>query len=336
MKNLPETFLAWVIREHEDGSFRHQVESCRMDALPPGDVLIRVAYSSLNYKDMLSLSGNKGVTRHFPHTPGIDAAGTVAASSADAFPLGMKVLVTGYDLGMNTHGGLGEFIRVPADWVLPLPSGLSMSQAMALGTAGFTAALSLAALKEGGAAPEQGDVLVTGASGGVGCLAVLMLARAGFQVSASTGKSEAHALLKALGAQEVLGREDVLVPLEKPLVKGRWSHVIDTVGGSFLDSALRALRPGGTVTTCGMASSPDLTTNVYPFILRGARLQGIDSVATAMGRRRDTWAGLTDMWTEQSYASVVNEWALDQLDTPLLAMQSGQLCGRTLIRVCGD
>ncbi|MDE0839327.1 MAG: YhdH/YhfP family quinone oxidoreductase [Kiritimatiellae bacterium] len=330
---IPETFHAWVVREASDGSFSRKLESCRMHDLPEGDVLIRVEYSSVNYKDVLSMSGNKGVTRQYPHTPGIDAAGVVVESKTSAFSSGTGVAVTGYDLGMNTHGGLGQFIRVPADWVVPLPAGLTARDAMVFGTAGFTAALSVRALRHGGATPEQGDVLVTGASGGVGCLAVFLLAKSGFRVVASSGKAEAHDMLSALGAAEIVARDAVLADRKRPLLKTRWAHVIDTVGGDFLESALRATAPNGVVTSCGMVASAELNTNVFPFILRGICLQGIDSATTRMTRRLETWEHLAAAASSDALAHLVTEVTLDEIETVIQSMGEGKSIGRTLVRI---
>jgi putative YhdH/YhfP family quinone oxidoreductase len=230
-------------------------------------------------------------------------------------------LVTGYDLGMNTHGGLGEYVRVPAAWVVSLPKGLSAAQSMAFGTAGFTAALSMQALRDGHAQPDQGEVLVTGATGGVGSLAVLLLSRAGFRVIAATGKADAEPMLLSLGAAGIISREDVLAARSRPMAKARWAHVIDTVGGDMLDAGLRATCPRGVVTTCGMVASAELATNVFPFILRGVRLQGIDSAATEMQQRLEVWQGLVDVWTPAAWERLVREIVLTDVQPEIEAME---------------
>lgn len=226
-------FRAWRVEEQADGTVtRRLIERDTVD-LPPGEVLIHVQWSSLNYKDALSATGNKGVTRVYPHTPGIDAAGTVVESSAAAFRPGDPVLVTGYDLGMNTAGGFGEMVRVPANWVVPLPGGLTLRESMQLGTAGFTAALAMDRIAARGVQPGRGEVLVTGASGGVGSLAVALLARAGYTVAAATGKADAGEYLLGLGASRVVSREEISEASGRPLLPRRWAGAIDTVGGSF-------------------------------------------------------------------------------------------------------
>ncbi|HFD39509.1 MAG TPA: acryloyl-CoA reductase, partial [Anaerolineae bacterium] len=262
-----ESFEALVVHEMEDGTFRRRIERRSLADLPSGEVLVRVHYSSLNYKDALSATGHRGVTRRYPHTPGIDAAGVVESSDSDAFQPGDPVVVTSYDLGMNTPGGWGRYIRVPAEWVVPLPAGLTLRESMILGTAGFTAALSVHRLQHEGITPDRGAVLVTGASGGVGSLAVGILHRIGYRVVAATGKAEAEPFLRDLGAAEVVPRQQVLDDSPRPLLKGRWAGVVDTVGGAYLASVLKAVQLHGAVTCCGLVASAEFSTTVYPFIL---------------------------------------------------------------------
>jgi len=326
-----KTYKAMLITESVDGTFTRNITERRFDELPTGDVLIRVHYSSLNYKDVLSATGNRGITKTYPHTPGIDAAGVVEESIAEGFRPGDAVIVTGYDLGMNTPGGLGEYVRVPAEWVLLLPNGLSPRQSMIFGTPGLTAALSLRALDDACIPPDKGKVLVTGATGGVGSLAVLLLSEVGYSVTAVTGKEDKHAFLRNLGAKEILPRDAILAASNHMLLKGTWAAVIDTVGGKYLDSALRATSYGGVVTTCGMVASPRLDTNVFPFILRGIRLQGIDSALCPMAIRRDIWNWLAETCIPERLEELAIECNLENLEEPIERMLQGGLSGRVVV-----
>ncbi len=280
-----KTFRAMVVSESPDKTFSRNIAERSIDDLPPGDVLIRVHYSSLNYKDALSAHGNRGVTKNYPHTPGVDAAGVIEESSKSDFSPGDEVIVTGYDLGMNTSGGYGEYIRVPADWVVKRPDNLSLREAMIYGTAGFTASLSVYKLIGNGVTADQGDVLVTGAPGGVGSVALSILVKSGYQVVAVNGVVDAKDYLLELGAKEVISPEESVDTSGRPLLKGRWAGAIDTVGGEILATAIKSVQYGGTVTSCGNAASPDLPLSVYPFILRGVSLLGIDSVNCPSGLR---------------------------------------------------
>ena len=273
--STPISFQAIRIFE-EDVQFEQRIVERNTEELPEGEVLIQVHYSSLNYKDALSASGNHGVTRNYPHTPGIDASGIVAASTDPDFKAGDPVVVTSYDLGMNTDGGFGEYIKVPAAWVLPLPEGLRLQEAMVYGTAGFTAAQSFWELKSAGCKPENGLVLVTGAAGGVGSIAVRLLLNEGYEVAAVSRHDHGRALLKELGVKQILDREEVVDSGNRPLLKPQWNGVIDNVGGIPLATALKTTKPGGVITTCGNVAGAELSTTVFPFILRGLRLIGID------------------------------------------------------------
>ncbi len=326
-----EAFKALIVEEIQPKQFNRHIGERTLDALPPGDVVIKVAYSSLNYKDALSATGNPGVTRKFPHTPGIDAAGTVVTCNDGAFSIGQEVVVTGYDLGMNTAGGFGQYIRVPSGWVVPLPAGLPLRESMILGTAGFTAALSVLKLAANGVTPDQGNILVTGATGGVGSIAVALLTKAGYRVVASTGKMTEEALLKGLGAAEVLHRDQLLEGAERPMMKERWAGVVDVVGGATLAAAIKATRYGGTVTCCGLVGSADLNITVFPFILRGVSLLGIDSVQCPMELRRQVWQKLATEWRLDSLGTAVHEIGLDGLETAIAAMLKGEAKGRTVV-----
>lgn len=329
MSSLP--FLALVVSESESGRFQRRITQRRVDELPDGDLLIRVHYSSLNYKDALSASGNRGVTRRYPHTPGIDAAGIVVESRNDAIRPGDEVIVIGYDLGMNTPGGFGQYIRVPADWVVPRPPGLSLRESMIFGTAGFTAAMSVLRLSEWGITPASDEVLVTGATGGVGSLAVAILARAGFHVTAATGKAEQAPWLRWLGARTVLPRSELDDESGRPLLTGRWNAVVDTVGGNFLSTALKSTRPGGCVTCCGQVSSPELNMTVFPFILRGVALFGIDSASCPIEFRRMLWEKLATEWKLDALDELAREVGLADLNPEIDRILRGEQVGRVIV-----
>lgn len=326
-----KSFKALVVRETPGREFTRQIEGRTLADLPAGEALVRVRYSSLNYKDALSATGHRGVTRKYPHTPGIDAAGIVEASSSEQFKAGDQVIVTSYDLGMNTAGGFGQYIRVPAGWVVPLPQGLTLRESMIYGTAGLTAALSVSKLVDYGFTPEQGEVLVTGATGGVGSLAVAILAKVGYHVVAATGKPEAEAFLRDLGAREVLPRDEVLDSSGRPLLRERWAAAVDTVGGEFLASLLKAVRYGGAVTCCGLVASPDLPTTVYPFILRGVSLLGVDSQNCPMDTRRQVWAKLGGDWKPEGLAQVASQRSLDGLEPEIERILQGGQRGRIVV-----
>ena len=327
-------FKALVVSESEGNRFTRQIEERSTDDLPPGDLLIRVHYSSLNYKDGLSATGNRGVTRRYPHTPGIDAAGTVVESSAAAFAKGAEVICTSYDLGMNTSGGFAEYIRVPAGWVVPLPSGLTLRESMIYGTAGLTAALCLHRLQKAEVMPAHGDIVVSGATGGVGSIAVALLARAGYRVVAATGKQSAREFLQQLGAAEVVGREDVEDKSGKPLLAPRWAGAVDTVGGNILASILRALKPGGAAACCGLVASAELNTTVFPFILRNVALLGVDSVTVpSMELRREMWTKLGAEWKLPMLDQIAHEVGLEQLNPEIDRILKGEQKGRVVVKL---
>lgn len=327
------TFQALLTEATENG-FSSRVVERELADLPAGDVLIRVRYSSVNYKDALSASGNKGVTRHYPHTPGIDAAGEVEESSTDAFSKGDKVLVMGYDLGMNTAGGYGQFIRVPADWVLRLPAGLDAREAMIYGTAGFTAALCVSSLLDVGIRPAQGRVLVTGASGGVGSVAVALLAQQGFNVVAATGKTDAHDWLQQLGASDFIDRAGLLADFNKPMHRPQWAAAVDTLGGEPLANLLKSIQYGGSVACCGLAASANLPTSVLPFILRGINLLGVDSVELPREIKQQIWDDLAGDWKLPNLeALLTHRLALEELPTYLSDVLAGKTVGRAIVQL---
>lgn len=331
MNNI--TFKAMVISKTDGGKFLQTIQERPLVSLPDGDVLVKVAWSSLNYKDALSAIGNRGVTRKYPHTPGIDAAGTVAESTHPDFQPGDEVIVTSYDLGMNTSGGFGEYIRVPAEWVVPLPAGLSLKESMALGTAGFTAGQSVLKLVEGDVKPDDGPILVTGATGGVGSIAVGILAHIGYTVAAATGKTAEAAFLQSLGAKKIIDRKDLDDTSGRPLLKSRWAGVIDTVGGNYLATALKATHEWAVVTSCGNVASPKLDTTVFPFILRGVTLCGISSQNCPMPTRKKIWDLLAGPWKRDGLLEVVTEVTVEELSPKITAILEGQIKGRTLVKV---
>ncbi len=326
-------FTAMIVTETGPKQFKREIGQREMESLPPGEILIEVHYSSLNYKDALSATGNRGVTRNYPHTPGIDAAGRVALSQSPDFSPGEAVLVTGYDLGMNTSGGFGEYIRVPAAWVVKLPETLSLKESMILGTAGFTAGLSVYKLVMAGLDPATGDVLVTGASGGVGSMAVAILAKAGYSVVAASGKKESHAFIKELGAEKIISREEVIETSRRPLLSARWAAVVDTVGGGVLETALKTTQPKGIVTCCGNVASAELHTSIYPFILRGISLLGIDSAETRMPHRLKIWHKLATEWKPDVLDTIHSVIQLKELEPHIQKILSGQQIGRRVVRI---
>ena len=322
-------FKAWVIRHKED-TYSRSIETRSIADLPVGDVLVKVHYSSLNYKDVLSAMGNRGVTRRYPHTPGIDAVGVVVESTANDIKQGDEVIVSCYDLGMNTDGGFGQYIRVPQEWIVPLPKALTMPDAMVFGTAGFTAALSVFKLMKQGVLPDQGPVLVTGASGGVGSIAVSILAKEGFEVVAASGK-DATAFLLSLGATTVITREAVSNGVGKALLRPKWAGVIDTVGGNILAYGLKTTKPCGAVTSCGNIMSGDLPITVYPFILRGITLLGIDAAECPIALRTQVWNLIANKWQLDHLETLTTKISMDEIGEYLDFMLSGKTKGRIII-----
>ncbi len=326
-----KTFKAMVVQEKTDGTYTRRIAEKSLDDLPAGEVLVRVYYSSLNYKDGLSATGHRGVTKHYPHTPGVDAAGVVEESLSEAFQPGDEVIVTSYDLGMNTSGGFGQFIRVPAGWVVPLPENLSPKESMAYGSAGLTAGFCIFKLQEHAITPERGEILVTGATGGVGSFAVAMLAKIGYQVVAVTGKIDEKQFLIDLGAKEVISRDAATDISGKPLLKGRWAGVVDAVGGEILSTAIRATKLHGAVTCCGNVASPDLPINVYPFILRGISLVGIDSQSFPMTFRRQTWEKIASEWKLADLDRQTSVCSLEELNSEIDRILAGKQKGRVIV-----
>lgn len=325
-------FRAMQVEEVAPGKYDQVIVERTLDSLPENPVLIAVSHSSLNYKDALSAFGNRAVTREYPHTPGIDAVGQVVRDESGVFQVGQQVLVTGYDLGMNTSGGLAERIAVPAKWVAPLPEGLTPREAMVLGTAGLTAALCVEKLLESGARPEDGEVLVTGATGGVGSIAVALLAKLGFRVAAVTGKLESAEFLTSLGAWKVLDRETLAPFADKAIAKPLWAWAVDTVGGETLFNVVKSLAYGGGVAACGMASGAQFQANVFPFILRGISLLGVDSVELPLDKKTAVWEKLAGEWyIGEQLQKIAEDIALEQAPEFLARLHRGHGIGRYVV-----
>ncbi len=329
---MSETFFrALVVKKNDDKTFTREVTERKINDLPEGDVLIRVRYSSLNFKDGLSCIGNPGVTRNYPHTPGIDASGEVAESSDSRFKEGDFVIVSGYNLGMDTSGGFGQYIRVPADWIEPLPEGLTIKEAAIYGVAGFTAALSVDALQKHGIAPEDGEVVVTGSTGGVGSVSVALLSHLGYNVVASTGKKEEREFLSGICASQIISREEVNDESNKPLLSERWGGAIDSVGGNTLATLLKAVKRGGAIAATGLVASSELSTTVFPFILRGVSLLGIDSGFTPTKLRREIWGKLAGVWEFPQLHKLTIDCTLEGLDPEIDKILAGGQRGRVVV-----
>jgi alcohol dehydrogenase len=294
-------------------------------------LLIDVHYSSVNYKDGLSATGNPGVTRKFPHTPGIDVAGRVIESASPAFRKGDDVIAIGFDLGMNTPGGFGQRVRIPAGWAVPLPKGLSLEESMILGTAGFTAALSVHKLEAHGMRPEGGPVLVTGATGGVGSVAVMLLAKLGYHVTAGTGKAEQRAFLERLGAKDILSRDALNEGADRPLLKEQWGGVVDTVGGQILWNGVKGLKYGASLAACGLVASANVPATVLPFILRHVNLLGIDSVQLPLAQKAEIWNKLAAAWKLDDLASLEEKLTFSTLSDAIDRILAGRMVGRGVL-----
>ena len=322
-------FNALVLTQVE-GKTQAHIQTLTTDDLPAGDVLIAVDYSSLNYKDGLAVTGTGKIIRDFPMVPGIDLAGSVLESNDARYKVGDQVIVTGWGVGERYWGGYAQQALVKADWLVPLPKGLSTQQAMIIGTAGFTAMLCVMALQEGGVQPDAGKVVVTGAAGGVGSVAVLLLAQLGYHVLAVTGRPDTHAYLSSLGAKEFLTRDEMLQPA-RPLENQRWMGAVDVVGGSILSRVIAEMQYNGTVAACGLANSFKLDTTVMPFILRNVRLQGVDSVSCPFTRRQQAWQRLAAELPASAYTELSQVIALAAVPEAAQAIIEGKIQGRVLV-----
>ena len=329
---MAESFRAFVVNK-TDEAFEAGVKELSRDDLPAGDVLIKVVYSGINYKDGLASTPNGQVVRKYPFIPGIDLAGHVVESSDRRFRENDEVIVTSYNLGVSHYGGFSEYARVPAAWVVPVPRGLSLREAMILGTAGFTAALAVHKLELNGLKPENGPVLVTGATGGVGSHAISMLSNLGYTIAASTGKSSEQAYLQSLGTSEILSREDVAADSDKPLDKERWAGSVDSVGGNTFAYLARTTKNSGSIASVGVTGGPKVTTTVFPFILRGINVLGIDSVLCPMDLRLNLWERLaTDLKPKNLSGLVAGEVGLDELIEATAQVLAGKVRGRFLVK----
>lgn len=326
-----ETFKALVV-ERVDNKDQTTLQDLTPDALPEGDVRIAVAYSSLNYKDGLAVTGAGRIVRKYPMIPGIDLSGTVVESQSPDFKPGDKVVVTGWGMGETQWGGYTQQARLKSEFLLPLPDGIEPKQAMAIGTAGLTAMLSVLELEDHGV-PKGGEVVVTGAAGGVGSVAVALLARLGYKVVASTGRAEQHDYLRSLGAQEILDRSVLSAPSDRPLESGRWSGAVDSVGGDTLAGILRGMAPHGTVAVCGLAGGVTLNTTVMPFILRGVKMIGIDSNYCPQERRRQAWARLAQDLPADTLTSMTQVVPLADALTLSREILQGRVRGRVVVDV---
>ncbi len=329
------SFRALLAEKRDDDEVVRALSTLEPNALPEGEVTVRVAFSSVNYKDALATTAKGQVARISPLVPGIDLAGEVVESSASGFSVGQQVLAHGYEIGVARHGGYAEYARVPADWVVAMPDGLDAREAMALGTAGYTAALSVHRMEERGLAPDQGPVLVTGATGGVGSVAVGILAERGYEVVGATGKESEHDYLRGLGASEVVSREEVTAESDRPLEKERWAGAVDPVGGPALAYIMRTLRYGGVAAVSGLTGGVALKATILPFILRGVSVLGVDSVATPIELRRAVWERLGGDLRPRGLDDMIEEVPLDGVEEVLDRILTGGVRGRTVVRVGG-
>jgi acrylyl-CoA reductase (NADPH) len=330
-----EEFAAIVVDE-ADGRVTAGLRQMERSQLPPGDVLVRVRYSSVNYKDGLALTGQGRVIRQYPGIPGIDLAGQVVESASDQFAPGDEVVMTGCGPGETRWGGYAELARVNAEWLVPLPEGLTARQAMGVGTAGFTSMLCLMSLEAHGLVPGGRPMVVTGASGGVGSVAVALLARLGYEVTASTGRAESHDYLRTLGAHAIIDRAELAAPSSRPLESERWAGAVDSVGGATLAGVIRTLQIGASVAACGIAGGAEVPTTVQPFILRGVSLLGIDSLRVPQARRREVWARLRRDLPLDLLEQMLRVVPLAEVVAEAPRILSGQVRGRTVVEVAGE
>lgn len=321
-----------LVLEQSEGKTVAAVKSISADSLPQGDVKVDIDWSGINYKDALAITGKGKIIRQFPMVPGIDFAGKVHTSSDPRFHSGQQVLLTGWGVGENHWGGLAEQARVKADWLVPMPEGMDGRQAMIIGTAGFTAMLCVMALEEGGVTPQSGEILVTGASGGVGSTAIALLSALGFHVVAVSGRESTHDYLHQLGAREVLPRS-AFSAVARPLEKQRWAGAVDTAGDQVLASVLAQMSYNGVVAACGLAGGIALPGSVMPFILRNVRLQGVDSVMTPAPRRREAWKRLLKVLPASFYQQATTEVPLSEAAITAVKLLNNEITGRTLVRI---
>jgi len=326
-------YKALVVEETHNGKFIRKVQSKTLGHVPEHHTLVKVEYSSLNYKDALSARGHKGITRNYPHTPGIDASGIVEVCKSGKHKKDEKVIVTGYDLGMNTNGGFGQYIIVPDEWIVPLPKGMSLLESMIIGTAGFTAAICVYELQRHDITPDKGKILVTGATGGVGSMAVGILSHLDYEVTASSGKAEQVKYLKQIGANEVIMREELSNDIKRPLLSGRWSGVVENVGGETLSYAIKSVKQHGVVCVLGNVSGDAFSSTVYPFLLRGITLAGIDSASRDMQLRLQLWNNLAGSWKFNTLNNIYRLIHLDELSDEIDVILKGGQVGRVVVKL---
>lgn len=329
---MPKVFKALSTSIDKNGNYINQVVEKSINDLPKHNTLIKVEYSSLNYKDALSATGVPGITKSYPHTPGIDAAGVIEESSNNSYPRGTKVIITGFDLGMNTAGGFGQYIRVPEDWIVKCPQNLSTKEAMIIGTAGLTAGLSINAITKKKVI-ENSNIIISGASGGVGSIAVKRLSSLGANVSAISGKKEATQFLRSLGASKIIPREDFLNSTRFPLDKALYDSAIDVVGGKILSSILAKVKYGGITAICGNVAGPQFETSVFPFILRNNSLIGIDSAEASIHEKKSFWENLSMQWNLNEFGSFSKTVTLDNIIPEISKILQGKQMGRVLVKL---
>jgi acrylyl-CoA reductase (NADPH) len=328
---LPEAIRCYLVRKTAAATIEASVETRPFRDLPPGDTVIRVEASSLNYKDAMAAIGHSGIVKSFPHVPGIDAAGTIVHSESPRWKAGRPVIMTGYQQGAERWGAWAEYVRVPAEWVVPLPESLSLREAMILGTAGFTAAQCVWSLQHHSVTPESGPVVVTGATGGVGTLSLMLLSRLGYSVTAVSGKQDKYAWLRSLGASDVVGRDAVHDGSDRALLRPRWAGAVDTVGGTTLATLIRSLQHRGCVAACGLVGGHELPLTVYPFILRGVTLDGIDSAMCPYGRRLEIWSKLAGDWKLDNLEQLATDVDLESVGEKVQQMLAGRISGRVVV-----
>ena len=320
-----------LVTTEDNKSFINSIEKKDISTLPDNDTLVKVKFSSLNYKDALSASGNKGVTRNYPHTPGIDAAGIIEETTSKNFQVGDEVIITGYDMGMNTFGGFGEYIRVPQEWIVKKPGNLSLSESMAFGTAGLTAGLCLRKLLLHGLKPDDGEVFVSGVTGGVGIISLMLFSKLGFDVTAITGKMDQEKLLKNLGAKTVLDRNDLDSDLISPLQKPIYAGGIDAVGGKILSNLICSTSQRAAIACCGMVGGLSLDTSIFPFILRGLSLFGIDSAESLLETKEEVWNNFASSWKLENIDENIKDISLNELPSEIDKILDGKQIGRVRI-----
>ena len=320
-----------LVTSEENKTFVNSIGTKDINDLPDNDTLIKVKYSSLNFKDALSASGNKGVTKNYPHTPGIDAAGIIEKTSGSKFKPGDEVIVTGYDMGMNTNGGFGEYIKVPQEWIVKKPENITLSESMAFGTAGLTAGLCMRKLLAHGLQPDDGDVFVSGVTGGVGIISLMLFKKLGFNVSAITGKLDREDFLKSLGANQVIDRNTLDLDLISPLQKPIYSGGIDAVGGKILSNLICSTSQRAAIACCGMVGGLSLDTSIFPFILRGLSLFGIDSAESLIDVKEEIWNNFSSNWKLENIDENIKDIPLDELPSEIDKILKGEQVGRVRI-----